>query len=576
MKKLILIELITSLLLVSCLHVQVDSFPNRIDDLDALDRVILRSNVQESWMAWTKAWSGKKIEKEELIERAVKIQNLMEEQVAGTDLGEIVISNRRLIDRIAGLPSDQQAQASKDDALTFIRSKQIKRMLDKGLEQVALISWESWGKPLLEADLLKKLGAARQWVDGLKKDFDAQAALYATVTVMVDKGIKIQQGVGLPDRVLGSAFFIERNGYLLTNYHVIASEVDPSYEGYSRLYVKLSGSMNERVLASVISWDQHFDIALLKIEVDAPWVIPLDTSPAIRPGTRVLAIGSPGGLDSTITSGIVSNMSRRFIPLGEIVQIDAAINPGNSGGPLLSETGAFVGLVFAGIESYEGVNFAVPATYVRLLLPRLSESGKVNQPWLGLHLTEFRSQLIVNYVVPDSPAWHVGIRSGYRLKSLGGLNLSSIVQAQNALLKFKPGMLIESVYSIDETGKLLESSSTSEKTFLTLLGSREQTPFAKAANAGFSLSLLPGVFGFSAEYLGQDTSGIKLIVKEVIPGSTADESGFSQGDTVRVLNWKYFSEEKVLLIQLSVRRRAFAFTENSLQLASYSDTPNFL
>ena len=101
---------------------------------------------------------------------------------------------------------------------------------------------------------------------------DARAMLSGTVTIWVNRGIVIENGVGFPDRVIGSGFFVDPRGYLLTNHHVIASEVDPEYEGFSRLFVKLPGRPDERLPARVIGYDRVFDLALLKVEYDAPFV----------------------------------------------------------------------------------------------------------------------------------------------------------------------------------------------------------------------------------------------------------------------------------------------------------------
>ncbi len=103
---------------------------------------------------------------------------------------------------------------------------------------------------------------------------DAEAApsfprmISGTVTILVDRGIKVEKGVGYPDRVIGSGFFIDKRGYILTNHHVIESEVDPKYKGYSRLFVRLSESpQGERIPAKVVGWDKTFDLALVKTEI---------------------------------------------------------------------------------------------------------------------------------------------------------------------------------------------------------------------------------------------------------------------------------------------------------------------
>lgn len=198
--------------------------------------------------------------------------------------------------------------------------------------------------------------------------------LKGTATIWVDKGIRFEGGVGLPDRAMGSGFFVDGRGYLLTNHHVIASEVDPKYEGYSRLYVRLPRRAEERIPAKVIAWDPVFDLALLKVEVRPDYEFVLHTDPPVTEGQKVLAIGSPVDpfLQNTVTSGIVSATGRRrLLQMGDVLQIDAAVNPGNSGGPLINERGELLGMVFAGIKPYEGLSFAIPQHWIRKVLPAL-------------------------------------------------------------------------------------------------------------------------------------------------------------------------------------------------------------
>ena len=144
-----------------------------------------------------------------------------------------------------------------------------------------------------------------------------------TVTVWVDLGIKVHGGMGYADRVIGSGFFIDERGYLITNYHVIADVVDPKYEGYGKVYIKLAGDEENRIPAKIIGWDKTHDLALLKTEVKPPYVFSLGSSSDLKSGDRVYAIGSPLGLESTLTSGVVSSTNRKIFTTGSVLQIDA-------------------------------------------------------------------------------------------------------------------------------------------------------------------------------------------------------------------------------------------------------------
>ena len=154
-----------------------------------------------------------------------------------------------------------------------------------------------------------------------------------TVTVWVDRGMTIEKGLGRADRMIGSGFFIDANGYLITNYHVIQSEVDPEYEGFSRVYIKRAENPTVRIPAKVVGWDTTFDLALLKTEINPEMYFQLGSSEDLNIGSRIYAIGSPAGLEQTLTSGIVSAQNRRLLSLGSVLQIDAPVNHGSSGGP---------------------------------------------------------------------------------------------------------------------------------------------------------------------------------------------------------------------------------------------------
>ncbi|MEI6387789.1 MAG: trypsin-like peptidase domain-containing protein, partial [Spirochaetota bacterium] len=250
------------------------------------------------------------------------------------------------------------------------------------------------------------------------------------VTVRVDRGIKIEQGVGTLDRMIGSGFFIDPRGYLITNYHVIASEVDPAYEGFSRVALKLAGDSDSRIVAKVIGWDPLLDIALLKVDMKPAFSFRIGRSGLPPQGQAVYAFGSPAGLDSTITSGIVSAVGRKFLEWGDVFQIDAALNPGNSGGPVLDADGEVRGIAFAGLTNFQGLNFAIPAEWLLAILPTLYEGGKVAWPWLGLQLgdsTTLSPGLEVLYSHPSAPAT---IHEGGRILSVDGHALSKVVELQ--------------------------------------------------------------------------------------------------------------------------------------------------
>jgi len=159
-------------------------------------------------------------------------------------------------------------------------------------------------------------------------------AVSSVVTVYVDRGFKVEGGYSVPDRVLGTAFQISE-GLYLTNYHVVQSEIDPTYKGYSRISIRPSDNPQIRVPSKVLGWDEELDLALIQSAEHARSTVMLPP-PGMRfhAGDRVFAVGSPIGLENSITAGVVSSLSRKIISFGEAAQIDVPVNQGNSGSPL--------------------------------------------------------------------------------------------------------------------------------------------------------------------------------------------------------------------------------------------------
>ncbi|MEW5814980.1 MAG: trypsin-like peptidase domain-containing protein [Spirochaetota bacterium] len=387
-----------------------------------------------------------------------------------------------------------------------------------------------------------------------------------TVTIWVNKGIKVEQGVGYPDRVIGSGFFIDKRGYLITNHHIIDSEVNPKYEGYSRLYIRLSNSKADRLPAKVVGYDQIFDIALIKIEVDAPYIFSLNDKEDFLPGEKIYAIGSPAGLENTITSGIISATRRRFLQMGDAMQVDVPVNPGNSGGPLLNDNGELVGVVFAGLEQFEGINFAIPAHWVSTILPDLYLTDEVKHSWLGLAVHEENNGLEIMYVVPGEPAQRGGLKEGDIILSINGKKLTTIRDMQQYLLSYRPDSLVE----LQWTRNGEEYSSFFNLTV------RPYRPMDVAIKRDVRNKLFLPLFGLKLEVAGRSFLSQNYTVTKVYRGSIADESGISINDPLSIQDWKVDEENRYAILQLNIKKRKAGYLQNIIQIAAYLEVDFFI
>lgn len=386
----------------------------------------------------------------------------------------------------------------------------------------------------------------------------------AVVTVYVDRGLKIENGVGYPDRVLGTAFQVDPQGYYITNYHVVASEVDPEYDGYSRLSLRPSTTPEARIPAKVIGWDEELDLALLKSqELSAGTLFPFGTGKAYK-GQKVYAIGSPVGLESSVTAGIVSATGRRILPMGEAIQIDAPVNPGNSGGPLLDENGELIAVVFAGLSGYQGLNFALPISWVSAVFPSLFEEGRRKASWLGLGLAKsLDGSLDILYAFPGKG----GIEAGDRLLSIDGKRVKDIEAAQ-LYMATKP---VGSLCTI-ETERQGQRRVQLRKTT-----SLPSMPFKKASSRDLPERLLGGATGMLLEHLAGPLSvGGTYKIRKTWPGLAADESGLGQSDVLKFLKYSVDTRKNSFYFDVSVKSLSSGYLERRMRMDLSLETDNFI
>jgi 2-alkenal reductase len=277
-------------------------------------------------------------------------------------------------------------------------------------------------------------------------DLEYQDTLFTTLYERVYPGIVSIQGLSAEGGGLGSGFVVDKQGHIVTNFHVV--------EGAEELEVDFPSGL--KVRGEVIGTDTDSDLAVIEVDAPEDALFPLDLgdSDQIKVGQSVIAVGNPFGLSGTMTTGIVSARGRTLDSLrttpdglnfsaGGIIQTDAAINPGNSGGPLIDLSGQVIGvnrairtdtLTAEGQPSNSGVGFAVPVNIVKRVVPALIEQGFYDYPYLGvsshpevslieqeaLGLAQSSGAYVVE-VVQGGPADQAGLRGADRNSSIPGL-----------------------------------------------------------------------------------------------------------------------------------------------------------
>lgn len=391
-----------------------------------------------------------------------------------------------------------------------------------------------------------------------------------TVTIWVDLGIKVQNGMGFANRVIGSGFFIDKRGYIITNHHVIAEVVDKNNPGYGKVYIKLSEDNDTRIPAKVIGWDSVHDLALLKTEVEPPYVFTLGYSSDLHVGDKIYAIGSPLGLERTLTNGVVSAIDRKLFTTGGAIQIDAAVNSGNSGGPCIDQHGNVQAVVFAGMLQYEGLNFAIPVEYVKQDLPMLYYGGERKISWLGAfgHTAKSGNRgfgLEVQYIMPGSTMARAGIETGSVIVAINGRGVKSLEQVQDVLRGETPGTIISVSYIKSDGQKL---------TKLLYLTERPKNPgYTVYMGDMMENSFLP-LYGMSLTPSSTQSSRI-FTIKKIIAGSTADESGFSENDPVTVGRIQFNPDKTAMFAEITIKRRKKGYLDISMGLPAVLDSPYY-
>jgi putative serine protease PepD len=251
---------------------------------------------------------------------------------------------------------------------------------------------------------------------------------------------------GQSQEAQGSGFVYDANGDIVTNDHVVA--------GANSISVRFSNGASYK--AHVVGTDPSTDLAVVKVDAPSSLLDPLQlgNSTDVQVGEGVVAIGSPFGLEDTVTSGIVSALHREMtapnnFTIADSIQTDAAINHGNSGGPLLDLTGKVIG-VTSQIESDSGdnagVGFAIPANTVKTVVSQLVSSGKVQHAYLGVGIATASNGVRVTDVRTGTPASQAGLKVGDVITAVDGTKVTQAAQLGTAIDAKKPGDTVSITY----------------------------------------------------------------------------------------------------------------------------------
>jgi serine protease Do len=337
-------------------------------------------------------------------------------------------------------------------------------------------------------------------------------------------------------RSLGSGFIIEQDGYIVTNNHVV--------EDADEIQVLLKdGSEYD---ATIVGRDPNTDLALIKIDPDKTLsVATLGDSGTLTVGEWVVAIGSPFGLEQTVTAGIISAKGRVIGsgPYDDFLQTDASINPGNSGGPLINMGGEVIGINTAIVASGQGIGFAIPINMAKGIINQLKSSGEVTRGWLGVYIQNLNDELAEYYgakdkkgvlvaeVVPGDPAEKAGIMSKDIIYQVNGKPVTEVRELTRLVAEIPVGDKAEV--------KVLREGKT--KIFKVKIAKRKEKQLAKKdAEESLENDIGVRVTEITPEMVRRYNIPAKegLIVMELSPDGKGKEAGLEVGDVIKEINHK--------------------------------------
>lgn len=339
----------------------------------------------------------------------------------------------------------------------------------------------------------------------------------------------------------GSGVIVDPEGYILTNHHVVS--------GADKITIRLYDG--REWIGTVRGTDPRTDLAVVKVDGKNLPAATLGDSDKIEVGEWAIAIGSPFGLEQTVTVGVISAKGRTGLRMGtyeDFIQTDASINPGNSGGPLVNLEGEVIGINAMIIQPGQGIGFAIPINLARSIMTELIKTGKVVRPWVGVGLQDLTEELaksfqftekggvLVSQVYEGSPAEKSGFRTGDIIIEIDGKKVQTSREVVREVLKKKVGETVE--FRVIREGKPLDIAVTT-------------APMPSEGEPQASPPKTETWFGLRVRTLTPEVSrqlGLPklegVVIEQIEEGSPARKAGLQRGDVIVEVNRERVRNER--------------------------------
>jgi serine protease Do len=355
---------------------------------------------------------------------------------------------------------------------------------------------------------------------------------------------------GRPDQSAGSGVIIDSNGYIVTNNHVV--------EGATQITVTLSD--RREFAAKIVGTDPKTDLAVIKIEVTDLPVLNWAEYEKLQVGDLVLAVGSPFGLSSTVTLGIISALGRGNVGIADyedFIQTDAAINPGNSGGALVNMNGDLIGIntaIFSRTGGSEGIGFAIPSSIALDIVDSLQKTGKVVRGWMGVAIQEITPALAKSFKLPDQrkgvlisdvnengPSHAAGIKRGDVVVAFNGKDVQTVSQLRNLVARTMVGKNAQ-VKVLRDGREQIISVVVAERPSDEILAKKEPAPpkdqgeTIKPPDNVLASLRVQALDNALMSQLNIPARTIGVVITSVEPGGQAEAAGLQRGDVIQEVN----------------------------------------